>query len=109
MNELWSVVGSKAQEYGTFVGSKAQEWRSVAGTSVKGWGEKMSGKTCAVKDFFKRDWTLTEKVLVVVCCILLGVVYGFLIAPIKKGVSIGTNNGNTYADDGEWYLEDEEE
>lgn len=34
-------------------------------------------------------------VLVAVCGILLGVVIGFLIAPIKKGIEIGNNAGNT--------------
>ena len=24
------------------------------------------------------------------CCVLLGVIYGFLISPIKKGISLGT-------------------
>ena len=26
-----------------------------------------------IKDFFTRDWTMTEKVLVILCCILLGI------------------------------------
>ena len=30
------------------------------------------------------------------CCVLLGVIYGFLISPIKKGISFGNNNGNNY-------------
>ena len=62
-----------------------------------------------VKEFFDREWTGTEKVLVIICCILAGVVYGFLIAPIKKGISCGYNNGNNYnefADD--YWLYDEE-
>jgi len=120
VNELWSTVGnkaqewgsvagSKAQEWGSVAGSKAQEWGSVAGTSVKNFGKKLSSKKCCVKDFFQREWTLAEKVLVVFCCILLGVVYGFLIAPVKKGVKIGSDNGNTYNEEGEWWLEDEEE
>ena len=44
-----------------------------------------------IKDFFTRDWTMTEKVLVILCCILLGMVKGFLLAPIKKGISCGNN------------------
>lgn len=33
-------------------------------------------------------------VLVASNCFFIGVVIGFLIAPIKKGVSCGNNNGN---------------
>lgn len=62
-----------------------------------------------VKEFFDREWTGTEKILIIVCSILAGIVYGFLIAPIKKGISCGNNNGNNYnefADD--YWLDDEE-
>lgn len=63
-----------------------------------------------IKDFLGRDWTLAEKVLVVLCCVLFGVIQGFLLAPIKKGISCGNNNGsnnyNEYADD--FWLDDEE-
>lgn len=62
-----------------------------------------------VKEFFDREWTGSEKVLIIVCSILAGIVYGFLIAPIKKGISCGNNNGNNYnefADD--YWLDDEE-
>lgn len=63
-----------------------------------------------IKEFFGRDWTTSEKVLVVICCILFGVVHGFMIAPIKKGISCGNNNGsnnyNDYADD--FWLDDED-
>lgn len=62
-----------------------------------------------VKGFFTRDWTLAEKILVIVCCILLGMVKGFLIAPIKKGVSCGNNNGNVYNElEDEYWLDDED-
>ncbi len=50
----------------------------------------------AVRDFLERDWTLAEKVLVVLCCVLIGMLNGFFLAPIKKGISCGNNNGNTY-------------
>ena len=57
-----------------------------------------------IKDFFVRDWTMTEKVLIILCCLLLG------IAPIKKGISCGNNNGNTYNSlDDEYWLDDEEQ
>lgn len=35
-----------------------------------------------------------EKILLGAACFLGGVVAGFLIAPIKKGVYCGNNNGN---------------
>ena len=62
-----------------------------------------------LKDFFERDWTPAEKILVVLCCILLGMVKGFLISPIKKGISCGNNNANVYhqAED-EYWLDDED-
>ena len=45
----------------------------------------------AVKDFFRRDWTPAEKVLVILCCILFGVIKGFCLAPIKRGIKCGCN------------------
>ena len=54
----------------------------------------------SIKEFFARDWTPAEKVLVILCCIMLGVIKGFCLAPI----SCGNNNGNSYVqtDDGCW-------
>lgn len=49
-----------------------------------------------IKYFFRRDWTMSEKILVIMCCILLGMIKGFLFSPIKKRISVGNNNGNTY-------------
>ena len=49
-----------------------------------------------VKEIFDREWSGEEKVLIMLCCVLLGVIYGFLISPIKKGISVGNNNGNNY-------------
>lgn len=49
-----------------------------------------------IKEFFKRDWTLAEKILMILCFFYLGVIKGFLFAPIKKGISCGNNNGNNY-------------
>ena len=58
----------------------------------------------SIRDFFERDWTPAEKVLVILCCVLLGVVKGFFLAPIKRGISCGNNNGNSYmqTEDGYW-------
>lgn len=41
-----------------------------------------------VKEVFDREWSGEEKVLIMLCCLLLGVIYGFLISPIKKGISL---------------------
>ena len=58
----------------------------------------------SIREFFERDWTPAEKVLVILCCILFGVIKGFCLAPIKRGISCGNNNGNSYvqAEDGGW-------
>ena len=63
----------------------------------------------SIKEFLARDWTSAEKVLVILCVVLAGIVYGFLLAPIKRGISCGNNNGNSYVqtDDGYW-LDDED-
>lgn len=50
---------------------------------------------------------MAEKVLVIMCCILYGMVYGFLISPVKKGISCGNNNGNTYESLDEEWLDEE--
>lgn len=50
----------------------------------------------SIKDFFEREWTPAEKLLVILCCLLLGVIKGFCMAPIRHGISFGNNNGNTY-------------
>lgn len=60
-----------------------------------------------VKGFMERDWSLAEKVLVIMCCVLYGMVYGFLISPVKKGISCGNNNGNTYESLDEEWLDEE--
>ena len=118
VRELWSTVEIKAQEWGPVLGAKAQEWSAAAGEKAQTWGteassfvkdfkKKMSCKKCVVKEFFKKDWTVTEKVLLAVCLFLLGVVIGFLIAPIKKGISCGNNNGNTFTAEDDWSFDEE--
>lgn len=62
-----------------------------------------------VKDFSKRDWTGAEKILMILCCIFFGMTIGFFLAPIKRGISCGNNNGNTYNQvDDEFWLDDED-
>ena len=45
-----------------------------------------------IKDFFARDWTPAEKALVILCCILFGVIKGFFLAPIKRGINCGNKD-----------------
>lgn len=62
-----------------------------------------------MKAFFERDWTPAEKILVIVCCMLIGIIKGFFWAPIKKGISCGNNNGNIYHQpEEEYWLDDED-
>ena len=64
----------------------------------------------AVKDFFRREWTVEEKILIILCCVMFGMIKGFLIAPIKRGISCGNNNGNVYNElEDEYWLDDEEQ
>jgi hypothetical protein len=37
----------------------------------------------------------SEVVLATLCGFFFGVIIGFLLAPIKKGIDIGNNSGNT--------------
>lgn len=72
--------------------------------------KKMCGK---IKVFFGRDWTLAEKLLMIVCCVLSGIVLGFFIAPVKKGISFGNNNANNYGNtydklEDDFWLDDED-
>ena len=47
-----------------------------------------------VKMFFSKDWTLTERILLLVNCVLFGMLLGFLWAPIKRGIYCGNHNGD---------------
>jgi hypothetical protein len=37
----------------------------------------------------------SELILSTLCGLFFGIIIGFLIAPIKKGIEIGNNSGNT--------------
>lgn len=39
----------------------------------------------AVKEFFKRDWTISEKVLICTCLLFLGMFEGCILSHGKKG------------------------
>jgi uncharacterized membrane-anchored protein YhcB (DUF1043 family) len=55
----------------------------------------MNRKELAMKDFFNEEWTILDKKLVVSTALLLGIIIGFIFAPIKRGVYCGNHNGNT--------------
>lgn len=55
--------------------------------------EKMAGFLEDLRDFFHRDWTVAEKVLVIVCCVLFGLAKGSRSAKTRD-ISIGSHNGN---------------
>lgn len=48
-----------------------------------------------MREFYKKEWSLSEKVLMTAFCFLLGMNLGFLFSPVKKGVYCGNHNGNT--------------
>lgn len=57
-----------------------------------------------IKHFFEKDWSNSEKLILGILCFLIGVLWGFVWAPIKKGITIRSNN--TSCSCGE-YLEEE--
>lgn len=61
-----------------------------------------------IKGFFTRDWTMTEKILVILCCILLGAIKGFMWAPVKRGINVGNRSVHNYGYDEEYWLDDED-
>lgn len=50
----------------------------------------------ATAEFFRKDWSNAEKILVMLVCLLAGMLHGFSVAPIKKGINFGNHSGNTY-------------
>lgn len=48
-----------------------------------------------MKDFYYSEWNLPEKILVTAASLCFGIIVGFLLAPIKKGIYCGNHNGNT--------------
>lgn len=62
---------------------------------------------CKMKEFFEKDWTMTEKILFTAVAVLSGILVGFVFSPVKKGMKvlseIGSHNTNLELE------EDEEE
>lgn len=66
--------------------------------------------TCAV--FFHKEWSIQEKILLIVDCVLVGVILGILFAPRKGTYAVGSFNGNKNEfvddwDDEEWIDEED--
>lgn len=55
-----------------------------------------------VKDFFEDDVKITRKALLstTLLCTFVGLITGFIVSPIKKGIYINiSNNGNNNSED----------
>ena len=61
--------------------------------------EKMKAIKNGCKIFFQKDWTVQEKVLVMLNCALLGVILGVLFGPRKGAFALGSYNGNQLQED----------
>ena len=63
-----------------------------------------------VGTLFKREWTVTEKVLVAANCLLLGTMIGMLLAPRKGNFALGSYNKNYSCPDidGEGWIDEED-
>lgn len=51
----------------------------------------------SIKYFFNEEMVITRKTIAITCTVftLFGIIYGFLIAPVKRGIQINiTNNEN---------------
>jgi hypothetical protein len=53
-----------------------------------------------ITEFINRSWTREEKVLVVLCASLIGILVGFLFSPLKKGISLFSHNGSNNSNNG---------
>lgn len=57
-----------------------------------------------IKNFFKKDWSMSEKVLLTLLAVSFGVLMGIFLSPIKEGMDIenhfGCNNWSNNSDIG---------
>lgn len=52
-----------------------------------------------MRECMEKDWNMMEKRLVIGVCLLVGMMLGFMMAPAKREIYCGYNNGNTQAAD----------
>ena len=57
----------------------------------------------ALCDFFDDEMCVTRKSIFIICTIsgLIGILYGFLISPVKKGIQVNVNKNKNYYNDDE--------
>lgn len=48
-----------------------------------------------MKEFYQREWTMAEKILMTISLLVSGILLGFMFSPIKRGIYCGNHNGNT--------------
>ena len=48
-----------------------------------------------IREFFAKDWSFEEKVLLTAAALLAGMAAGLLLSPFRN-ISMGNNCGNTY-------------
>lgn len=48
-----------------------------------------------MNNFFDYEWSLLDKKLITATAFLLGIMIGFMLSPVKKGIYCGNHNGNT--------------
>lgn len=56
-----------------------------------------------IREFFARDWSFEEKVLLTTAALLAGIAAGLLLSPVRS-ISVGNNCDNNYGK-----LEEEED
>ena len=45
------------------------------------------------KEILKKEYTPLEKGLAVACTFFVGIIIGFVLSPVKKGIMFGSKNG----------------
>lgn len=63
--------------------------------------DTLTTATSTVSNFFNEETSITRKNFAILCALfaLIGIVYGFLIAPIKKGIYVNVSNNGNCAND----------
>lgn len=50
------------------------------------------------KAFMGREWSSTEKMMLLLNAVLFGMILGFFIAPVRRRIYYGNNSGNSYGE-----------